>query len=100
MKPARRKPKRKALRRVRHKMHAKRKRNPVRKPSPLGDAIRAARAARGLTQLALAHAIGYTGDDAGAYICRIEAGQQAPRLEMIQRIASALGITTWALLPP
>lgn len=65
----------------------------------IGKNIREARADKGITQLALAHAIGYNGDDAGAYISRVEAGQQEPRLDTLARIAEALGVTTCSLLP-
>lgn len=65
----------------------------------IGNNIRDVRNERGMTQLALAHAIGYNGDDAGAYISRVEAGQQEPRLDTLARIAEALGVTTCSLLP-
>lgn len=70
------------------------------KPSEraLGENIKHARTAKGLTQLTLAHAIGYTGDDAGAYISRVEAGLQEPRLETLSRIAEALGVAVCSLL--
>lgn len=58
----------------------------------LGRNIKSARLKAGLTQLELAHAIGYKGDDAGAYICRVEAGKQEPRLPVIIRIARKLGV--------
>lgn len=64
----------------------------------LGTAIRAARNEAGITQLALAHAIGYTGDDAGAYISRVESDSQAPRLDTLQRIAKALHVPLCELL--
>src|SRR5688572_22698225 len=44
-----------------HKEVQGRKRTPT-----LGENIKTARTKKGMTQLALAHAIGYTGDDAGA----------------------------------
>lgn len=56
----------------------------------LGRNIKSARLKAGLTQLELAHAIGYKGDDAGAYICRVEAGKQEPRLPVLTRIAGEL----------
>lgn len=60
--------------------------------------IQDARKRKNMTQLALAHAIGYTGDDAGAYISRVESNTQAPRLDTLQRIAEALGVTVCSLL--
>jgi len=60
--------------------------------------IRDAREAKSLTQLALAHRIGYRGDDAGAYICRLEAGAQEPRLSTVTRLAKALGVSVGHLL--
>lgn len=65
----------------------------------IGENIRTARSNAGITQLALAHAIGYNGDDAGAYISRVESGAQEPRLDTLSRIAEALGVTTCSLLP-
>ena len=87
--------KRKALTRRK----AKRPKQRCKEVSPLGENIKSARVSHGLTQLALAHAIGYTGDDAGAYISRVESGQQAPRLDTLQRIADALGVAVCSLLP-
>lgn len=59
----------------------------------IGPNIKRARLAATLTQLALAHAIGLNGDDAGAYISRIESGASEPRLETLTRIAQALKVT-------
>lgn len=87
--------KRKALSRRKRKP---RKRISAERLTPLGENIRLARSARGITQLALAHAIGYAGDDAGAYISRVESGHQAPRIDTLERIANALGVTVCALL--
>lgn len=64
----------------------------------LGNNVRAARLLANKTQLELAHDIGYSGPDAGAYISRVEAGQQEPRLDTIARIAEALGTTTEKLI--
>lgn len=69
------------------------------KSPSLGSNIKRARLKTKLTQLALAHAIGYTGDDAGAYISRVESDGQAPRIDTLQRIAEALGVTVCSLLP-
>jgi len=68
--------------------------------SYIGRNIKEARAKKEMTQLALAHAIGYTGDDAGAYISRVEAGSQEPRLDTLSRIAEALGVLVCSLLTP
>lgn len=65
----------------------------------LGAAIKHAREAGGMTQLALAHLIGYRGDDAGAYISRVESNHQAPRIDTLSRIAEALGVPVCSLLP-
>jgi transcriptional regulator with XRE-family HTH domain len=64
----------------------------------LGKNLRRARRKAGLTQLALAHASGYQGAEAGAHICRIESGQQKPMIETLQRISKALGVTLEELL--
>lgn len=103
-----RKPKRKALTRSRPRKGAKvrLKHNPAsrikspdfREENTLGQNIKRARMTKGITQLALAHAIGYTGDDAGAYISRVESGNQAPRIDTLQRIAEALGVAVCRLL--
>lgn len=67
-------------------------------PSGIGQAIKTARTKANLTQLALAHAIGYQGDDAGACISRWENNEQAPTLENLSRIANALGVAVCSLL--
>ncbi len=67
-------------------------------PNTIGDNIRKAREALGLTQLNVAHKIGYQGDDAGAYICRLEAGSQEPRISTLHRIATALGVSIGQLV--
>ena len=64
----------------------------------LGANLRAARLAANLTQLALAHKLGYTGPDAGAYISRVESGLQEPRIHTLRRIANALTVTLDSLL--
>jgi len=68
------------------------------KPSALGLNIKQARTKANLTQLSLAHAIGYEGDDAGAYISRVESNHQAPRIDTLERIAEALGVPVCSLL--
>lgn len=83
----------------RKKLHALRRKKKTRpRTATIGQNIQSARKARNLTQLALAHAIGYTGDDAGAYISRVESNSQAPRIDTLQRIAEALGVTVCSLL--
>jgi transcriptional regulator with XRE-family HTH domain len=77
---------------------AKRTRKEATPSSTLGQNIRNARTKAGMTQLALAHAIGYTGDDAGAYISRVESDTQAPRIDTLLRIAEALQVTMCSLL--
>lgn len=95
--------KRKALSRRKRKTHTRppspRGARTRKEATPLGENIKAARTAKNLTQLALAHAIGYTGDDAGAYVSRVESGQQAPRIDTLSRIADALGVPVCSLLP-
>ena len=85
------------MKRTPAKRHARKR--PKEPEHSLGTNIRAARTAKGLTQLALAHAIGYLGDDAGAYISRVESNGQAPRIDTLQRIADALGVAVCSLLP-
>lgn len=67
-------------------------------PNPIGENIRTAREAKPMTQLALAHAIGWVGDDAGAQISRFESGAKEPRLSTLRRIAEALGVSLEKLL--
>lgn len=79
----------------------KRKPKPRTKAKPkatLGSRIKEARLSRGFTQLALAHAIGYKGSGAGAFISRVENGEQDPHLGNLQRIARALGVSVCSLL--
>lgn len=64
----------------------------------LGQSITQARIAKSLSQRELAHKIGLSGDEAGAYISRIESGSQEPRLDKLRKIASALGTTLAKLL--
>lgn len=71
-----------------------------RKAKPtLGSRIKEARKRRKLTQLGLAHAIGYKGSGAGAFISRVENGEQDPHLGNLQRIARALDVSICSLLP-
>lgn len=64
----------------------------------IGARIQNYRLAAGLTQLQLAHAIGRTGSDAGADISHIEGNERTPRVDTLQRIARALGVTLGELL--
>lgn len=61
----------------------------------IGDAIRAARKARGLTQTELAHAMGITGAAIGQY----ETGIRTPKHETVARIAHALSVPICSLVP-
>jgi transcriptional regulator with XRE-family HTH domain len=56
---------------------------------PLGDAVRAAREAKGLTQAALAEAA----DVHRITLVRIEQGQMMPTIEVLTRIADVLGVS-------
>jgi transcriptional regulator with XRE-family HTH domain len=53
------------------------------------------RRSRGMTQAALALEAGST----GAYIWRLEAGTIGPKIDLVARLAKALGTTTADLLP-
>lgn len=69
------------------------------KPIPkLGLNLRQARERLDLTQLALAHKMGYAGDNAGAYVSRIENGLSVPSLGTLQKLAGALGVAVSSLL--
>lgn len=67
-------------------------------PTTLSTNIRIAREAKGLTQLALAHKMGWHGVNAGAQICRFESGDKEPRISTVQRIADALEVSLQTLL--
>lgn len=67
-------------------------------PASLGASIKHYREKAAFTQLELAHAIGYTGPEAGSYISRLESGQQQPRVSTLHRLALALGIDAEALM--
>lgn len=64
----------------------------------LGRIIRRMRGKAGLTQLALAHRMGRRGDDAGAYVCRLEKGHQNPTLDTLTLISKALDVPLGDLL--
>lgn len=67
----------------------------------IGENIRTLRTKRGLTQLALAHAMGWEGPDAGAQIAKYELGGTEPRLTTLIALAAALSVTIDHLvLPP
>jgi len=66
----------------------------------IGERIKAARTAKGMTQIELAHAVGFTGDQAGACICRWESGEQEPRLGNLSSVACVLQVPIEYLLPP
>jgi transcriptional regulator with XRE-family HTH domain len=65
----------------------------------LGENIRRTREAAGISQLALAHKLGRQGENAGAYICRIETDKTEPRTSTLRLIAKALDVTLQDLLP-
>lgn len=80
----------------RHGVKAKRK-NP--NNIFIGERIKAARTAKGMTQIELAHAIGLTGDQAGACVCRWESGIQEPRWANLIAIARVLGTRMSFFIP-
>jgi transcriptional regulator with XRE-family HTH domain len=57
-----------------------------------GKRVRAAREARGVTQLQLSLQIGQSGSLDTSYISNIENGRRNPSLEIILLIADALGV--------
>lgn len=60
----------------------------------IGEAIRAAREAAGLTQVAAAERAGLQQPDWSDY----ETGAQQPRIETLRRIAAALGVEPGSLI--
>jgi transcriptional regulator with XRE-family HTH domain len=64
----------------------------------LGERLRNAREAKGWSQLKLAHILGYQGPNAGAFISKVEAGHQEPRLKTLRAIGERLGVSLEALL--
>ena len=64
----------------------------------LGQKIRSARKQAKLTQRELAHKIGHKGEDAGAYISRIEKGFTQPRLDVLTKLAKVFGLPVERLL--
>ena len=64
----------------------------------LGKNLRDLRTMLGYSQLSFAHALGYKGGDAGAFISRVEAGKQMPKVPTLIRMADKLGTTLEALL--
>lgn len=67
-------------------------------PNNLGANIAAARRLKPMTQLALAHALGWNGDDAGAQISKFESGAVVPKLDTLLNIAKVLGVEVGSLL--
>ena len=61
---------------------------------PIGEQLRAWRAARGLSQVALAEraAVG------AVAVARLELGQTDPRLTTLRKLAAALGVTVGELV--
>ena len=62
---------------------------------PVGERIRAARKSAGLTQAQLAEKSGV----ASISIHQYESGKRQPRIEQLKKIAVALGIRWYELLP-
>jgi len=62
-------------------------------PGVLGERLRIARVAAGLTQAEVAG-----GEVSGAYVSRIEAGQRRPEAHLLERFAQRLGTTLEVLL--
>lgn len=62
--------------------------------SDIGQAIKAARAMRGMTQDQVAKAAGMT----RPFISKVEVGKTVPVLETIFRIADALDVEAWKLV--
>jgi transcriptional regulator with XRE-family HTH domain len=63
--------------------------------SRFGRRLRELRASRGLTQAQLAESAGVT----VSYITRLEAGYYAPGIDLVQKLATALGTSAADLLP-
>lgn len=60
----------------------------------LGKALRRARLRKKWSQLQLAHKLGYSGPDAGAFISRLEGGQQrGMQTRNLTRFAKVLGVS-------
>jgi transcriptional regulator with XRE-family HTH domain len=64
----------------------------------IGPNIKRLREDAGITQLDLAHKLGFVGPEAGAYISRVESGLVEPRVSTLSRIAKALGASMDDLL--
>lgn len=63
----------------------------------LGSNIRRIREEAEISQLALAHKMGWRGSNAGAQISRFENGSKEPRFSTLERIAKALGVSVGVL---
>lgn len=73
----------------------------MKKPRPftqLGKTLRAARRARKWTQLTLAHHLGLRGQNAGAFVSRLENGKGSPSMETLRKLAKTLKTTEQTLL--
>lgn len=64
--------------------------------SRVGDRIRTIRTEKGLSQAQLGEKVGLTADRIQKY----ENGARKPKAELLKRIASALGVSTLALVDP
>lgn len=51
-----------------------------------------------MSQMTLAHAVGYKGPRANSFVCAVERGRRTPRLEMIRKLAAALDVPLVDLL--
>lgn len=60
-----------------------------------GAKLREARISRGLTQIDLAHKAELT----AAHVWRLETGASAPGIDLVERLAKALGVAMASLLP-
>jgi transcriptional regulator with XRE-family HTH domain len=63
-------------------------------PRQLGQRLAKLRKSQGLSRYGLAKSLGVSRD----YLGRIETGQSSPTVEMLQRLATALGVPAWTLL--
>jgi transcriptional regulator with XRE-family HTH domain len=70
--------------------------NKVKTVAPFGDKLRQLRMQQGLTQRALAHALGYT--NAHAYISDFETGKRRPTAEFVLKVARYFNVSADLLL--
>lgn len=73
---------------------------PLKTPIPIGQNIRRIREMRGLTQLQLAHKMGWTGQDAGSTISQYENNLKTPWVETLEKMAEALEVQMGQFLLP